>query len=252
MAIYSEQAKIPQVAERSGPRRIVKCPACGKMTIAIGVWPGWCICGWNVDAARRVLAQQRSLPVFFVLFFEISVVSFVVFRGISRISASGLSMPDWKLLAFMVGAIAAAAWYGYHRTRWYAEALECVQEALFDDDIAWSGASPDWKPEAELLQPVPRSVRGADLKNLKSIVVIFGFISAGIVVEGYLHAGPQALGGQLYPSKAWAIASGIMLLMTTIYFLVSKIYRREADLLRRGHVVPALVTKVKEHIETDG
>src|SRR3954464_5966625 len=108
MAIYSEQAKIPQVAERSGPRRIVKCPACGKMTIAIGVWPGWCICGWNVDAARQALVQQRWLLAFIVLFVEIAIVGVAAARALFRISANVPSMLDWKLLAFLVAPIVAA------------------------------------------------------------------------------------------------------------------------------------------------
>src|SRR5438874_626778 len=58
---YSQQADIPQLAQRLGGQRL-RCPLCGKTIISFAYWSGSCICGWNVDSARKDLSRQRWMP----------------------------------------------------------------------------------------------------------------------------------------------------------------------------------------------
>ena len=62
---YYEQAQIPEVLfhRDKNERVVVTCPLCHRKTIGFkdqrqrNVWSAWCVCGWNVDEARRCLRR---------------------------------------------------------------------------------------------------------------------------------------------------------------------------------------------------
>ncbi len=116
-----EQALIPEISRRAAKGQEVACPECRRRTVGFGeTWPPWCVCGWNLGAARTALWEQR------VWLFIGGLVVFGV-GGLMGLAVADLmvegDLSDWWLLTIPVVTLGGSYLVVRWRTGWQARAL---------------------------------------------------------------------------------------------------------------------------------